>query len=198
MNRWKIATITVVVGLVIFGLLGGYLHGEHRYTTGYKEGIADLGDAVEGAFDTGCDAKYQEVREILGMTVEEAKTKLDYLASLPEPLHDPTYEEAVAFLKEDGTDKETPSDYALAAIITAENAAKQGIRCYWVVAQLQAGYGYNFIGFNTTDKGWIYFAATVDFEVKLVENEDYFIINDFQNPGIEDTTIVSLHYLPTP
>jgi outer membrane murein-binding lipoprotein Lpp len=119
------------------------------------------------------------------------------LAKCPQ-LEDPTYEEAVAFLREDKTDKEIPSDYAFAAMITAENAAKQGIRCYWVIAQLQAGYGYNFIGFNTTDKGWVYFLSTAElYEIKLVVDEHYYSINNLQTPGFNDT-IVSLHYLPIP
>ncbi len=103
-------------------------------------------------------------------------------AQIPQ-LSDPTYQEALAFIYADKTDEEVPSDYALAAMLVAENAAEQGIKAYWVVARL-AGGGYNFIGFHTTDKGWIYFAANADFEVKLVEGEKYSVINNMSTSTI--------------
>ena len=116
-------------------------------------------------------------------------------------LEDPTYAEAVAFIKEDKTNEEVPMDHILATILVAENAAKRGIKGYWVIARLAAGFGYNFIGFNTTDRGWTYFCNSMtcgDQEVKLEVGKKAHQLNpQWGTPGFDDT-IVSIHYLPIP
>jgi len=120
------------------------------------------------------------------------------LAMIPK-LEDPTYAEAVAFINEDNTHQAVPMDHPLATILVAENAAKQGLKCYWVIARTGGG-GFNFAAFNTTDRGWVYFCNSGtcgDEEVKIEEGEKLFHLNQWGTAGFDDT-IVSIHYLPIP
>jgi hypothetical protein len=117
---------------------------------------------------------------------------------------DPTYAEVLVFIAEDKTEQVVPADHCLASIIVIENAAKKGIRAYWVVAGLAAGVGYNFVGFNTTDKGWVYFMASypptyADKEVVLSVGSKFSKLNPaFGSISYYNDTIVSIHYLPIP
>lgn len=121
-------------------------------------------------------------------------------------LKDPTYAEAAAFMKEDKTNSEVTQDHDLATILVAENARKQGINCSWVIARLKAGgdfgpggVGYNFVGFNTTDKGWIYFCnsyACADREIKLEVGKKWSDLNPGFGTPYTDDTIISIHHVP--
>lgn len=121
-------------------------------------------------------------------------------------LKDPTYAEAAAFIKEDKTNSEVTRDHGLATILVVENARKQGINCSWVVARLKgggdfgpSGVGYNFVGFNTTDRGWIYFCNSgvcADREVKLEVGKRWSDINPGFGAPFVDDTIISIHHVP--
>lgn len=117
-------------------------------------------------------------------------------------LKDPTYEEAVAFIKEDKTNEDFKRDHSLAAMLVTENARKQGINSYWVVAQTPAqlgGIGFHFVGFNTTDRGWVYFCTTsicADSESKIEVGKRLHKSNpSWNDPGFDDT-VLSIHHLP--
>ena len=163
--------------------------------------IADLNNKVDGKdteisnLNDSLTASNSQISD-LNNQIEILEAQISELESQIPQLRDPTYEEAVAFINEDKTNEEVTYDYALAAMLVAENAAKQGIKAYWVIARLGT-MGYNFVGFNTTDKGWIYFAANVDYEVVLIEGEKYTVINDMPSATFDDT-IISIHYLPIP
>jgi len=118
-------------------------------------------------------------------------------------LKDPTYAEAVAFIKADKTNEVVPWDHSLAAVLVAENARKQGINCHKVIAKVPGGQygpsGYNFVGFNTTDRGWVYFCTTAicaDSEVKIEVGKKLHVSNpSWQDPGHDDT-VISIHHVP--
>jgi hypothetical protein len=134
---------------------------------------------------------------IANATAANVSALLTYFQS--KLLRDPTAKEAFAFIDLDNTNEIFTIDlgYPLVMIVTIENAAKKGLRAYWVVAQLAGGVGYSFVGFKTTDEDWIYFLANTDIPVKLVVGKHYWIINRLHHPEYDDT-IVSIHYLPIP
>jgi hypothetical protein len=118
-------------------------------------------------------------------------------------LKDPTYAEAVAFMKSDKTNELVPNDHSLATVLVAENARKQGINCYKVIAQTPGGQygsvGFNFVGFNTIDRGWVYFCTTsicADSEAKIEVGKKLRASNpSWPDPGFDDT-VTSIHHVP--
>jgi len=84
-------------------------------------------------------------------------------------LHDPTYSELVDFLQSDDTDtnEDIGGDYGIINFANEvnNNSEKNGIRCSFVYVNF-SGYdpyslvGY-LVGFNTTDKGMIYYDASL-------------------------------------
>jgi hypothetical protein len=119
-------------------------------------------------------------------------------------LKDPTYEEAIAFIEADKTDEKVPFEHGLACQTVTENARKASLNCYRVVAETagDASYGpvgWSFIGFNTSDRGWIYFCTTnicADREVKIVVGEQLYKSNPgFPDPGTDDTVVI-IRYVP--
>jgi outer membrane murein-binding lipoprotein Lpp len=152
-------------------------------------------------------AQLQTENSQLKASNDQLQTEKDQLVEkvtelTEDTLKDPTYANAVAFIKGDNTDKEITRDHALAVITVIENAQKQGIRSYWVVAQtpgVYGGVGFNFIGFNTTDRGWVYFCTTnicADTEVKIEIGKKLHISNPtWSDPGFDDT-VISIHHLP--
>lgn len=117
---------------------------------------------------------------------------------------DPTYAEAVKLMKEDKTDQEIQGDHSLAVMVVVNNIRKRGINCYYVIAQtkegpFKGGFGYNLVGFKTTDKGWVYFCAAMicaDKEIKLELNKKLFQLNSIPNDVPQyDDTIININYL---
>ena len=70
-------------------------------------------------------------------------------------LHDPLYEEVIAFIEND-TSNSTELEIA--------NAKDKGLRCAYVVILLNDGM-YPLIGFDTVDKGMVYFEEITDYQV---------------------------------
>ncbi len=136
----------------------------------------------------------------LNTRIETLETQATELESQIPQLKEPTYEEALAFIVKDNTNKEVPNEHVLACMLVVENAAKQGIRAYWVIALLGTS-SYNFVGFNTADKGWIYFCnswSCGDEEVFLEVSEKLYDLNPQWGTPTFDDTIDSLHYIPIP
>jgi phage regulator Rha-like protein len=88
--------------------------------------------------------------------LEENNTELNMLKTGNEfLLHNPTYDEAIAFL--DVYNNENAS-------LVIKNAKKQGIRCAYVIVRLSDGI-YSLIGFDTIDEGMIYFEPITNYRV---------------------------------
>jgi len=133
----------------------GYVSGEREgYGKGYVSGEADgyrLGktDGYEDGYDEGIEAGLGH-----GYT-----------------LRDPAYEEAVAFLREDKTDK---NEYIEATYVCSHfardvcnNAEVEGLRCAFIEMRYSDG-GHSIIAFNTIDKGLVYFEPQSDMIAKPV------------------------------
>jgi outer membrane murein-binding lipoprotein Lpp len=147
-------------------------------------------------------AQWQTEKSALEKRVDDLNKQLEELTG--KALKDPTYAEAVALIKEDKTNEEVPKDHSMATVLVAENARKQGINCYKVIAQtpgnLQYGpIGFNFVGFNTTDRGWVYFCTTnicADNEAKIEIGKKLSESNpSWGDPGFDDT-VISIHHVP--
>jgi len=139
------------------GYSQGYISGqEEGYDKGYDQG------QVEG-YDKG----YDEGRE--------AGFSDGYII-----VRDPTYEEAVAFMKEDETsDNEYIEDgygvYVCShfARDVCNQAEVEGLRCAFVELRYAEG-GHAIVGFDTLDEGMVYFDAMTDEVVKPEVGKRYY------------------------
>ena len=93
-------------------------------------------------------------------------------------LRDPSYEEMRDFLARDRTsDREyVASDYTCVDFAAAvkSNAAKEGVRCAYVVIEFGGGGGHAIVAFDTTDKGLIFVEPQFDWEVDLQVGKRYY------------------------
>jgi len=145
-------------------------------------------------------AQWQSEKAAIEKEIDDVSKQVAELSK--KTLRDPTYAEAVAFIKEDRTDSEVTQDngFGFAAMLVTENARKQGINCSFVDVRLEAGQDYIFVGFNTTDRGWIYFCNSgvcADREIKLEVGKKWSDLNPglFSTPAYDDT-IISIHHVP--
>jgi len=151
------------------GKTDGYSLGKQD---GYSEGY-DLGKA------TGYEQGYDEG---VGASLGHGYT-----------LRDPTYKEAVTFFRQDKTDEnefveDTYGVYVCShfARDICNNAEKNGFRCAFVSLRYSDG-GHSIIAFDTIDRGLIFFEPQFDDEVKLIMNQSYSQLNNYQNPDYDDT-----------
>lgn len=104
---------------------------------------------------------------------------------------DPTYGEVIQFLKEDLTNYEKYNidayncrDYSADVI---RNAEARGIRAAYVSIRLRQG-SHAVVGFDTVDKGLLFFEPQTDKEVVLPVGESYLGANAYKpKPGQDDT-----------
>ncbi len=105
-------------------------------------------------------------------------------------LRDPTYKEAVVFLREDKTDRNryVEDSYTCShfARDVCNNAEAEGLRCAFVELRFREG-GHSIIAFDTSDKGVVYFEPQFDDEVKVIINQSYSRLNDYQGSPVNDT-----------
>jgi len=91
-------------------------------------------------------------------------------------LHDPLYSEIHNFLSSDQTNKKPYDDDTFNCANYAQevnnNAENQSIRCAFVAVNLSEE-SHALVGFNTTDRGLVYFEPQNDYEVKLQTGKDY-------------------------
>ena len=93
-------------------------------------------------------------------------------------LHDPTYEEAHNFVLEDKTDENT-YDYKNYncdhfSRDFNNNADRRGIRCAFVVLEMEGNYpSHAIVAFKTTDEGMVYFEPQTDERVLPKIGSDY-------------------------
>ncbi len=92
-------------------------------------------------------------------------------------LRDPTYEEAVTFLRQDKTNenKHVHDTYACVhfARDVCNNAEKEGLRCAFVELRYAKIAHHSIIAFETIDKGLVYFEPQNDARVKPLVGERY-------------------------
>jgi hypothetical protein len=182
MKRIAVVLSVVLVAVMLFAGCGvPQAEVDEQVSVAYDEGEAvGYSDGKTAGYADG----HQEVEESLGMTVEEAKLNLDYLATLPEPLHDPTYDELKEFLSVDKTEASRTEEgncysHVVYAHLLLNNAKEAGIQGYPVLVIIENLQHLAFAGFETTDKGWIYILSGPprDREIKLEIGESYCRLN---------------------
>ena len=113
-------------------------------------------------------------------------------------LKDQTYEQAVAFIREDRTDKnEYVEDTYVCSHFARDvcnNAEEEGFRCAFVELRYSDG-GHAIIVFNTIDEGLVYFDAITDERVKPVIGKPYYLCIEprpgyyYVKPSFDDTIL---------
>lgn len=163
----------------------GYLAGQKvGYITGNEEGYSD-------GYDLGKDEGYSEGETVGyndGYTVGyteglEAGTGHGYC------LKDPTYAEALAFMRSDQTDRNRYDDdsYVCSHFSrdVCNNAEAAGWRCAFVELRFSDS-GHSIVAFDTIDQGLVYFEPQFDDEVRLELGRSYAQLNDYGTPYYDD------------
>lgn len=113
-------------------------------------------------------AKIKKELDAYTKNLEENNSKIQELKSGDEyHLYDPLYKDVVDFINKDDS---------MDSIESATNAKKHGLRCAYVeiiiagstiesFGDVQSGYMYTIIAFDTVDKGMIYFEPETDYQV---------------------------------
>lgn len=169
----------------------GYISGKQDgYSLGHEAGYS-LGkqDGYDEGYVSGKTDGYREGYEV-GV---EAGLGHGYT------LRDPTYAEAVAFLREDKTDEneyveDTYGVYVCShfARDVCNNAEEEGLRCSFVELRYSDG-GHAIIAFDTIDKGIVYFEAITDERSKPVVGKRYYKCMEpkpsyyYEKPSYDDT-----------
>ncbi len=146
------------------GQSAGYSSGEEEgYDEGYTSGKQDGYD--EGYSSGKADGYDEGVQAGLGHGYT---------------LRDPTYAQAVAFIKEDKTDENEYIEDAYGVYVcthfsrdVCNNAEQKGIRCAFVELRYPEG-GHAIIAFNTIDEGLVYFDAVTDDMTRPVVGKRYY------------------------
>jgi hypothetical protein len=92
-------------------------------------------------------------------------------------LHNPSYSEAMNFIKTDKTNYKKYDDEtfncAHYSLEVNNESESRGIRCAFVVVNLSGGVAHALVAFNTTDKGILYIEPQSDEKVNLEVGKDY-------------------------
>ena len=93
-------------------------------------------------------------------------------------LHDPTYSEVKSFIKSDKTNHNEIIEGVYVCRHFSQdvnnNAEKKGIRCAYVKIQFTSSYEHACVGFQTSDKGMVYYEPMYDWEVNMEKGKNYF------------------------
>ncbi len=131
-------------------------------------------------------------------TIERLETEIGKAeserAEVPEDSKGPSYDELIEFMREDETEKLEYPGHDMYAQVFLENAEEKGIRGCLVTIRIKEGQTWFFTGFETTDKGWVYILPADDQEVKLEVGKKCNELNNFPDPGIDDTIVeITIH-----
>jgi hypothetical protein len=155
----------------------GYSSGsQDGYSEGYDTGVDDgYNQGAADGYDSGYTAGYAEG---LGVGTEHGLC-----------LRDPSYAEALAFMKSDHTDRNRwdEDSYVCShfARDVCNNAEAGGLRCAFVELRYEDS-GHSIIAFDTIDKGIIYFEPQFDDEVEVAIGRSYAQLNSYATPDYDD------------
>jgi hypothetical protein len=178
--KWVLVSLAIVLvvgagGFVLYhvaydkgdirGYDRGYLTGQQvGYSAGeqdgYSEGyISGKEEGYDEGYDQGKTKGYDEGYD------DGMKAGFGHGYTL----RDPTYEEAVAFLKEDKTSDNEYNDDDYGVYVCSHfsrdvcnNAEAEGLRCAIVHLIYAEGAGHAIVAFDTIDEGLVYFEAITD------------------------------------
>ncbi len=121
----------------------------------------------------------KELAESLEDTLSNLQANYDRLTTgYGYVLRDPSYQEMKDFLEQDETSEQEylRNEYIcvdFAANVKA-NAAKEGIRCAYVVIEYLGTNGHAIVAFDTTDRGLVYIEPQFDWDVELETGRRYY------------------------
>jgi len=178
------------------GYNAGYPIGQKAgYEEGYSSGKADgysVGkqDGYDEGYNSGKTEGYTLGRATGYEEGIEASLGHGYTS------RDPTYGEAIIFLKEDETDrnKHVEESYVCShfARDVCNNAEEEGFRCAFVEIRYSEG-GHAIIAFDTIDEELVYFDPQTDEKVKPVIGKRYYRCIEprpgyyYEKPSFDDT-----------
>lgn len=156
------------------GYVSGYNDGKNDgYDEGFKVGF---NQGNETGYESGLDAGYLQ-------GVEEG-------AGRGYTIRDPTFKEVKQFLRTDRTDsmKYDPQDFVCHdfSAMFKTNAFKAGYQCYYVSIRYPVG-AHAIVGFNTTDKGFIFIEPQYDDIVSVEIGKPYVDRSKYVAPDYDDT-----------
>ena len=147
------------------GKSDGYQLGKREgYGEGYLAGKTDgYEGGVEDGYKEGLEVGYEEG---VGAVLDQGYAIID-----------PTYKQAIKFLNEDETNRNTFVDdtYVCShfARDVCNNAEEVGIRCAFVEIR-HSERGHSIIAFATSDKGLVYFEPQSDEKVRPIVGKQYY------------------------
>lgn len=185
MNKSKIVAILGVIIIISLSSISiNILYGLSQTITYEKEQKEILTNKLETVnseliiTDENIDFINNQIK-IISTKLFENNSKVELLKSGKRyELHDPTYYEVLNFLDSDKTNKK-PYDrdtfncghYSMEV---NNNSEKQGIRCAFVYINITDPLlNHACVGFNTIDKGMVYFEPQNDKRVRLEIGKDY-------------------------
>jgi hypothetical protein len=168
-----------------FGDVDGYDKG---YAAGQKVGYSS---GSEEGYDTGVDEGYDQGSAEgydVGYTAGYAEG-LDVGTEHGFCLRNPSYAEALAFMKSDHTDRNRwEEDSYVCSHFSRDvcnNAEAEGWHCAFVELRYSDS-GHSLIAFDTVDRGLIYFEPQFDDEVEVTIGHSYAVLNNYATPDYDD------------
>jgi len=227
-KKFIAAIVVLTLGIVFFGVSWGFaqqdldatrteLSDTHLALDNNKQELLDTKDELSiittelqdtQNYLSGIETELQVTKDNLStveaeleetmVELEDTKTKLSTLQANTLHLHNPTFDEAISFLREDKTDlnQYREDDYVCShfARDVNNNAESQGIRCAFVDIRFPRS-AHAIIAFDTTDQGMVYFDPITDERVKPVIGKQYWRCVEpepgyyYQKPPFDDTII---------
>jgi len=209
--KWVVVSLSIVVivgagGFVLYHVayaMGGTEGYDMGYTTGqeigyssgeqdgYGEGyVSGKAEGYDDGYDLGRTEGYDEGYD-QGI---EAGFGHGYT------LRDPTYKEAVVFLKRDKTSDNEYNDDEYGIYVCSHfsrdvcnNAEAEGLRCAIVHLVFPGQTGHAIVAFDTVDEGLVYFDAITDEKANPVVGERYYKCIEtrpgyyYEKPEYDDT-----------
>ncbi len=206
MKKWLLVTLAILCVLVLIGY-GGFTIQSLAYTGGYSEGeIAGYDNGYSAGHETGYDSGkqegYQAGREEGYSEGYQAGSEEGYAEGFGAglghgyTLKDPTYEEAVTFMREDNTNENeyNENSYVCSHFSrdVSNNAEQQGLRCALVVINHPQS-SHTIIAFDTIDQGLVFYEPQTDERVRPVVGSRYYRCVEpmpgyyYEPPSYDDT-----------
>jgi hypothetical protein len=202
-----IIMVALVAGMVYFGI--GWSSTQQELTVAQIE-ITTLQVTVEDHESelSATKAELMTLKDELEATkdnlsnvkgeLQATEQKLSAIQTDMFHLHNPTFEEAVSFLRDDKTDS---NEYVEDTFVCSHfahavnnNAENQGIRCAFVDIRYPE-LGHAIVAFDTTDKGLVYFDPITDERARPVVGKEYWRCIEpragyyYEKPSFDDTII---------
>lgn len=174
----------------------GYMNGNEKgYSHGFNEGN---GTGHQIGYDRGFQSGFKSGNN----SGYEAGFYHGFMEGVKEGvgsgfyLRDPTYGEAIKFIKEDKTDRIEYNQTFVCTDYSAmfkTNAFNAGFRCFYVTIDFE-NYGHAIVAFNTTDQGMIYIEPQHDDIVTVKIGMSYSALNNYR--GSPDDIIIDFDLFP--